>query len=378
MAWPDDPRRAEALAKPIADVADLLCIEGLRRAGVERVGPCPQCGGDDRFGINPRKGVFGCRKCGAKGDVIGLVMHVRQVGFPEALNWLCGPRQEISAEERAQRERAAEANRQAREADAERYRKAAIADARRIWTQGQAAEDTPVREYLTRRGIARGLYPTLPPALRFHPALPYMTGDGGGGWRQVHCGPAMLAAIQGADSRFCAVHRTWIDLDQPKGKAVITDPVTGEVLQAKKVLGAKKGGAIRLSRGDGSVLVMGEGIETTLSACVAGAVAGASYWAGVDLGNMAGQRQLGKGQRFDGIPDLGDAEAFVPPPWVERLIYVQDGDSDPKLTRAKLVAGLRRAMLLRPGLRAQIVHAGAGVDLNDVLMGADGPGVQDD
>ena len=190
----------------------------------------------------------------------------------------------------------------------------------------------------------------------------------------------MLAAIQGADNRFCAVHRTWLDLDQPKGKAVITDPVTGEVMQAKKVLGAKKGGAIRLFQGDNlrAVLVMGEGIETTLSACVAGAVAGASYWAGVDLGNMAGQRQLGKGQRFDGIPDLGDAEAFVPPPWVERLIYVQDGDSDPKLTRAKLVAGLRRAMLLRPGLRAQIVHAGAGVDLNDVLMGADAPGVQDD
>ena len=57
---------------------------------------------------------------------------------------------------------------------------------------------------------------------------------------------------------------------------------------------------------------------------------------------------------------------------------MQDGDSEPRLTRAKLVAGLRRAMLLRPGLKAQIVHAGAGVDLNDVLMGADGPGVQDD
>jgi hypothetical protein len=378
MAWPDDPRRAEALAKPIADVAELLCIEGLRRAGVERVGPCPQCGGDDRFGINPRKGVFGCRKCGAKGDGIALVMHVRQVSFPEALDWLCGPRQEISAEERAQRDQAAEANRQARAAEAARYRARAVADARRLWKEGMAAEGTAVRDYLTRRGIDPALYPRLAPALRFHPALPYVVGDSKGGFRRVHCGPAMLAAIQGADDRFCAVHRTWLDLDQPKGKAVITDPVTGEVLQAKKVLGAKKGGAIRLSRGDGSVLVMGEGIETTLSACVAGAVAGASYWAGVDLGNMAGQRQLGKGQRFDGIPDLGDTEAFVPPPWVERLIYVQDGDSDPKLTRAKLVAGLHRAMLLRPGLRAQIVHAGAGVDLNDVLMGADAPGVQDD
>jgi hypothetical protein len=378
MDWPEDPRRAEALAKPIADVAELLCIEGLRRAGVERVGPCPRCGGDDRFGINPRKGVFGCRKCGAAGDGIALVMHVRQVSFPEALDWLCGPRQEISAAERAERAQAAEANRQARAAEAARYRARAVADARRVWSAGVAADGTAVRDYLTRRGIDPALYSRLAPALRFHPALPYMTGDGKGGWRQVHCGPAMLAAIQGADDRFCAVHRTWLDLDQPKGKAVIADPVTGEVLQAKKVLGAKKGGSIRLFQGLGSVLVMGEGIETTLSACVAGAVAGASYWAGVDLGNMAGQRQLGKGQRFDGIPDLGDAEAFVPPPWVQRLIYVQDGDSEPRLTRAKLVAGLRRAMLLRPGLRAQIVHAGAGMDLNDVLMGADAPGVQDD
>jgi hypothetical protein len=129
MRFPDDPRRAEALAKPIADVADLLCIEGLRRAGVERVGPCPQCGGDDRFGINPRKGVFGCRKCGAKGDGIALVMHVRQVTFPEALDWLCGPRQEISAAERAQRDQAAEANRQARAAEAAQYRARAVADA---------------------------------------------------------------------------------------------------------------------------------------------------------------------------------------------------------------------------------------------------------
>jgi hypothetical protein len=181
----------------------------------------------------------------------------------------------------------------------------------------------------------------------------------------------MLAAIQGADNRFCAVHRTWLDLDQPKGKAVITDPVTGEVLQAKKVLGAKKGGAIRLSRGDGSVLVMGEGIETSLTACVAGAVAGASYWAGVDLGNMAGSRVLrGEGMRYAGIPDLDDADAFLPPPWVKHLIFIQDGDSEPRLTRAKLVAGLRRARAKVPGLeRVSIAHAGEGRDLNDVLMG---------
>lgn len=367
IAFSEDPRRAEALARPIADVADMLALQGLRRAGGELVGPCPGCGGDDRFGINPRKGVFGCRKCGAGGDVIALVMFVRGLDFPAALTWLCGERQEISAEERRQREAAAAEHRRAREAEAARYRASAIKDARRIWNEGREAENTPVRDYLERRGIARALYPRLAISLRFHPELPYMVADGKA-WRQVHRGPAMLAAVQGPDDRFCAVHRTWLDLDRPKGKAVITDPQTGEVLESKKVLGAKKGGAIRLFKGEGTALVMGEGIETTLSACIAGTVPGASYWAGVDLGNMSGQRRIGKGLKFEGMPDLDDAEAFVPPPWVDRLIYVQDGDSDPKLTRAKLVAGLRRAMVLRPKLRGQIVHAGEGMDLNDVLM----------
>ncbi len=60
----------------------------------------------------------------------------------------------------------------------------------------------------------------------------------------------------------------------------------------------------------------------------------------------------------------------MPPAWIKRLVFVQDGDSDPKLTRAKLLSGLRRAMALRPGLTAAIVHPGEGIDMNDLLMGA--------
>ena len=183
----------------------------------------------------------------------------------------------------------------------------------------------------------------------------------------------MIAAVQDDTGRLGAVHRTWIDLDQPSGKARIVDP-EGEYadLPAKKVLGSKKGGAIRLrSPRDATTMVMGEGIETTLSALVAEAVPfSAAFWAGVDLGNMAGRRQLGQGLRYAGLPDLGDDEAFVPPPQIRKLVFVQDGDSDPKLTRAKLEAGLRRAMALRPGLTGAIVHAGEGRDLNDVLRGS--------
>jgi hypothetical protein len=68
---------------------------------------------------------------------------------------------------------------------------------------------------------------------------------------------------------------------------------------------------------------------------------------------------------------MADRDAFAPPSWVKRLIFIMDGDSEPKMTRAKLECGLRRAMAVRPGLKGQIVQAGAGVDLNDVLLGAE-------
>ena len=37
----------------------------------------------------------------------------------------------------------------------------------------------------------------------------------------VHSGPAMIAAVQRPDGSFGAVHQTWLDLDQPKGKVVL-------------------------------------------------------------------------------------------------------------------------------------------------------------
>lgn len=371
----DDPRIAEAKRRSMDDLIAQLQISGLKRAGVERIGPCPMCGGDDRFGINTRKNQWQCRRCGGKGDQIALVQFVLGLDFPAALEWLCGPRQELSAEERAARAARDAENQRRKEAEAAKFRAKAIADARRIWEAGQDAAVSPVRDYLAARGITPDHLPRLPICLRYAPNLAYMVENPAPQGRddrflQAHRGPAMLAAIQGPDGRFCAVHRTWFDLSRPQGKVAILHPVTGEKMARKKILGSKKGGAIRLSRGAGAMLVMGEGIETTLTAAIAGVWPEAHFWAGVDLGNMAGARMLGKGQRYAGIPDLGDAEAFVPPPWVAHLIFVQDGDSDPRDTTAKLQAGLRRAMAHRPGLRAQIAACPPGRDLNDVLTGS--------
>lgn len=364
----DDHRVAEAKAKGMDTVLALLDITTLRRAGAERIGPCPICGGDDRFSVNTRKGLFQCRRCGAKGDAIGLVQFVRGVGFREALDWLCGPAQELTAEERADRARRDLENKARSEQQDRDFRQRAMAEARAIWRAALPAEDSPVRGYLALRGLGRDVLPLLPRCLRFAPALPYMVQSQCGDWIEAHRGPAMVAVIQGSDGKGSGVHRTWFDLDAPQGKVRILHPETSVVQKRKKTWGSKKGGAIRLTDHVAPDLVMGEGIETTASAMVAGAYPGAAFWAGIDLGNMAGRRQLGVGLKFAGLPDLDDAEAFVPPASVRRLIYVMDGDSEPRLTRAQLEAGLRRAMALRPGLQGFIARCPEGADLNDVLL----------
>ncbi len=369
-SYPVDARRAEAEAMPIEDVALSLDILGsLKRAGHEYTGPCPQCGGDDRFSINIRKGVFQCRRCDGKGGGINLVMFVQGLTFPQALDWMCGPKREISESERRAREARDAANRKRKEREDAAFRERAIAQGRAIWRECVPAEGTAVVDYLSLRGLDRSRLPEIPRSIRFHPSLPYMLRDGTG-YVELHRGPAMVAAIQGPDGIGTGIHRTWIDPSRPKGKAMILNPATGQPEKVKKSWGSKKGGAIRLSlRGaESPIMVMGEGIETTLTAMVADVWPGAVYWCGIDLGNMAGRRQIGQGLKHAGLPDLQDDEAFVPPPWVKRLIYVMDGDSDPKDTRAKLEAGLRRAMIMRPGLRGQIAAAPQGKDLNDVLM----------
>jgi putative DNA primase/helicase len=79
------------------DRARIMPIEGeVDRRGfklkgrVERVGPCPICGGTDRFSINTLKRVFNCRGCGKGGDVIDLVRHIDCCDFLSAVETLTG------------------------------------------------------------------------------------------------------------------------------------------------------------------------------------------------------------------------------------------------------------------------------------------------
>jgi len=62
----------------------------LKRVGRELIGPCPVCGGTDRFGANIRKRKWNCRGCAKGGDVIDLVRHLDGVSFGEAIRMLTG------------------------------------------------------------------------------------------------------------------------------------------------------------------------------------------------------------------------------------------------------------------------------------------------
>lgn len=383
-AWMDAAR-----ATPIADVAS---VRGLRlRGSVEKVGPCPGpgCGGTDRFGLNTRKNVFGCRRCGASGGPIDLVMLCDGVDAVKAAEILTGrpppgAGSGVTAEDLARIEQERTRRQVEAAVSSMRYSEEERTKLWRWWSAARAPAGTPVETYLRLRGLS------LPPtkALRFHPKFG-LYHDRKGGSVRVHEGPAMFAAIRGPDGHFSGLHMTWLDLTKPDGKAEVANPDTGEIGPAKKVRGSKTAGRIELVRVEAPVkLVIGEGIETTLSARQAlieqGVdVARIAFWASIDLHNLGGKhvgtvahptervldvRGRSRPVRLaSAVPDL-DAPAIAVPDGVEEVITLGDGDSDPVLTR--LTHERAKARWARPGLTVRAVFPPANVDFNTFLRGA--------
>lgn len=376
--------------------------------GIDRSGPCPACGGEDRFAIHTRKDTFNCRVCGIKGHgVIDLVMAVDDVDFTRACEIVTGrsaaePVDEAKAEANRRRN---EADAAARERAAEEYRENARKLAYKIWRRSYggiswvAPQSDPVVTYLRRRGIDfhRGDDANFPVStIRLYAIDAHPWTEMRGSMRvTVHTGPAMIAAVQRPDGTFGAVHQTWLDPAQPKGKLVLPLDDDGKERPSKKVLGVKKGGAIRLfTPSEPRRIVMGEGIETTLTALAHNFEPETAYWAGVDLGNMAGRAARGEtgGQIWD-QPDLDDfvdprsgalrqplgvPDCFLPPDWCEELVYLCDSDDPQNHTEEKVIRGLRRALRLRQAARHEnsalpplsvsyVEPIGDGKDLNDLV-----------
>ncbi len=153
-----DPAVARARAVPIEAEVTRRGLD--LRGRVERSGPCPKCGGVDRFSVNVQKQVFNCRGCGIGGDVVTLVQHLDGVGFAEACDTLSRHTPPL----RKYSQRPALKNEYLRD----QHRKAEW-----LWSRRKPiVQDSPPALYLAKRGY-NGLVPaTLGylPARAPHPA----------------------------------------------------------------------------------------------------------------------------------------------------------------------------------------------------------------
>lgn len=185
------------------------------------------------------------------------------------------------------------------------------------WSEAQPIAGTVAERYLRSRGITCD----LPQSLRFHPECWHPTAKRF---------PAMIARIDGLPR--LAIHRTYL---QPDGSA------KAKVDPPKAMQGAAKGGAVRLAKADGP-LVVAEGIETALSLACGLLTGSATIWAALSCSGIAGLR----------LPDRRRPE----------LIVASDGD-DAGCNAAHKLA--QRASDL--GWKVSLLPAPQGRDWNDIL-----------
>jgi phage/plasmid primase-like uncharacterized protein len=241
---------------------------GIRLKGRnEKVGPCPVCGGTDRFSVNVSKGVWNCRGCHKGGDVIELVRHLDSCGFLTAIETITGEKGlDNNTKQRPDPERERQLA-QLRERCAKQERQdvaGQLQRAEQAWQEASLTPAPPAIDYLARRGISLDDVPESG-GLRWHPACPWELG-----------------------TKACVMaHYTDTVTGEPRG--IWRRPITGE---KPKTLGPMGGCVIRLWPDDAvnEGLVIGEGIETTLAAATRIEHRGTLLrpaWATGSAGNMA-------------------------------------------------------------------------------------------
>ena len=310
-------------------------------------GPCPACGGRDRFRFDHEKrgrGSYICSQCGA-GDGFKLLERVYGWDFSEA------------------RRRVIEA--------------AGLAVSAGAWIP-PVPRETPVeapampdmRVYRLRRGrcrladcdqavdylASRGLWP-LPEscALAAHVSAEYFHGP-----RCIGRYSALLGDVVDIDGDLVTAHVTYlhgskkIEIPDPDGTA--SGP---SLLPARKILSkmdGRTGCAVRLMP-CGDTLGIAEGIETALSAA---AIDGLPVWAALNTSLLA---------------------KFEPPPQTQRLVIYADNDAPGLMAACRLMERLQAR--IRGGMTIEFrAPAAPAKDWNDVLTsrnrGSRGEGINHD
>ena len=377
----DDPLFDDWVAR--AKEADIVAVAQrlgaqIKRAGKDWVGPCPACGGKDRFVLTPAHREphkrFMCRGTQG-GDVISMVEHILSVPFVTAVEEITGeppPKGESRAvSPEVMRERREEQKDAARRTKAEEKRERAekILAAADVWALGRDIRGTHADAYLAARGIS--MTDELANDLRFVPSLEYRGYPDADAEHEVPLGsfPCMIAAARDNAGELIAVHRTYLDPDQP---AKLRPPGDRTQNKAKKIMGRPVGGFIRLSSLS-SCLAVGEGIETAASFFRLGlGPEDLSIASAYSIGNLCGPATgtiphptIAKRVIANGEPDRS-RHGMVVPDEVETIILLGDGDSDRAWTFAQLLTGARRHRA--QGKEVLVCIAPEGRDFNDLLM----------
>jgi Toprim domain/CHC2 zinc finger len=221
-----------AKAMRIEDEVARRGIKLIPARGPERYGPCPRCGGRDRFSINVQKQLWNCRGCAKGGDVVDLVQHLDGVDFRAAVVALGGDERKPIAPVKPTAHHETESDQEKTER------------ALRIWDEASEVNGTLAEEYLKRRGLE---LPADDEALRYYSPCPFGAG-------KYPCLIALFRDIVTNEPR--AIHRIALG---PEG-----------ILIAKRMLGRVGGCAVKIDDDVEQGLVIGEGIETCLAARMRG------------------------------------------------------------------------------------------------------------
>lgn len=251
----------------------ILAVMGMdERALSGKHGPCPMCGGRDRFRFDDKdgRGTFYCSGCGA-GDGVQLAMGVTGQSFRDVA---------AEVERIAGTVKPSTTKPDRSDEDKLNALRRAFRESRPIEREDEAYR------YLAGRGLR--LY-DLPESVRTHPGMQYRDGGAVLGTFAV-----MLATVTDAIGRAVSMHRTYI---QDGRKAPV--PAPKKLMQGLPLAGA----AIRLTPLS-RTLGIAEGIETALAASELFEV---PVWSCISTSGI---------------------ETFEPPEGVEHIIIFADNDAN--------------------------------------------------